>query len=101
MDLFGLRMREQGESDTHRVLVLSREEQRISHYKTVRFRKVLTMRIALLVPWLEIGGVETFVFRLSRIFQKNGHDVEIVATHSQGGVVRARSRTGNSRCLFY
>lgn len=42
------------------------------------------MRIALVVPWLEIGGVETFLFRLARSFQSMGYDVEIVATQYEG-----------------
>jgi glycosyltransferase involved in cell wall biosynthesis len=42
------------------------------------------MRIALVVPWLEIGGVETFLFRLARCFQSVKYDVEIVATQYEG-----------------
>ncbi len=42
------------------------------------------MRIALVVPWLEVGGVETFVFRLAQCCQQLGHEVEIVATRQEG-----------------
>jgi glycosyltransferase involved in cell wall biosynthesis len=42
------------------------------------------MKIALVVPWLEIGGVETFVFRLACGLKKVGYEVEIVATEKEG-----------------
>jgi glycosyltransferase involved in cell wall biosynthesis len=58
------------------------------------------MRLALVVPWLEIGGVETFLFRLARCCQKVGYDVEIVATHHKGEWFdRARQLGIPSTCL--
>src|SRR5262245_1713920 len=58
------------------------------------------MRIALVVPWLEIGGVETFLFRLARCFQGLGYDVEIVATRYEGEWFdRARQLGIPSICL--
>jgi glycosyltransferase involved in cell wall biosynthesis len=58
------------------------------------------MQIALVVPWLEIGGVETFVFRIARFFQKEGHEVEIVATRCEGAWFhRARQLGIASVCL--
>ncbi|MNK71873.1 Glycogen synthase [compost metagenome] len=42
------------------------------------------MKIALVVPTLEPGGVETFVLNLSRYCLHMGHDVEVVVTESPG-----------------
>src|SRR5262249_17719775 len=64
--------------------------------KTGRF----IMRIALVVPWLEVGGVETFLFRLARGFQGMGYEVEIVATQYAGAWFdRARQLGIPSTCL--
>jgi glycosyltransferase involved in cell wall biosynthesis len=42
------------------------------------------MKIALVVPSLEPGGVETFVLNVGRYFLRKGHTVEVIATESRG-----------------
>lgn len=58
------------------------------------------MRIGLVVPYLEVGGVETFVFRLAGILGRAGHLVEIVATEREGAWFgRARELGFDAVCL--
>ena len=42
------------------------------------------MNIALVLPYMEPGGVETVVLRLGRYFTRHGHAVSVVTTDREG-----------------
>jgi len=58
------------------------------------------MRIGLIVPWLEAGGVETFLFRLAAFLTGRNHDVEIIATECEGAWF-SKARERGFRCTCY
>jgi glycosyltransferase involved in cell wall biosynthesis len=42
------------------------------------------LKIAFVVPKMEIGGVETFIFRLGRALMERGHSVDVVSAGDKG-----------------
>jgi glycosyltransferase involved in cell wall biosynthesis len=42
------------------------------------------LKIAFVVPFLSTGGVETFIFRLSKYLNEHGHEVTVVACNHKG-----------------
>jgi glycosyltransferase involved in cell wall biosynthesis len=58
------------------------------------------MRISLVAPRLVPGGVETFLFRLGRSLQSQGHEVEILLTLEEGSWFPQAKQWGvQTRCL--
>ncbi|MHC1765349.1 MAG: glycosyltransferase family 4 protein [Verrucomicrobiia bacterium] len=58
------------------------------------------MHIALVVPWLEVGGMETFIFSLAAELQAQEHRVQIVATEREGAwFASAAKRDVSAVCL--
>jgi glycosyltransferase involved in cell wall biosynthesis len=42
------------------------------------------LKIAFVVPWIDIGGVETTMFRLGAALKKHGHSVDVVSAGVEG-----------------
>jgi len=58
------------------------------------------MHIGLIVPWLEVGGMETFIFLLGGWLQQAGNRVEIVATESSGAWFERAAQFGLAATLL-
>jgi glycosyltransferase involved in cell wall biosynthesis len=60
------------------------------------------MKIALIVPWLDVGGIETFLFHLACGLKKEGYEVEIVTTEREGAwFSRSRELQIPAKCISY